>query len=133
MAHFVWTNDLNTGEAFIDNDHQRLVSMINAFHDALAEGRANDVINKVINNLITYTKEHFKREEVEMQRINYPQMTTHRQQHDRFVREVEQLKRTADSGGKINAVQVSKFLNDWLRNHILQVDTQLAAALKANK
>lgn len=133
MAYFSWSNDLSVGNDFIDRDHRKLVDMVNALYNALSEGRANDVMGKVLNNLIVYTKEHFQREEAEMQRIKYAQYISHKQEHDRLIREVEQLRQKFDAGGNLNAVQVGSMLGDWLRNHIQKVDVQLASALKAHK
>ncbi len=61
MAYFSWTKDLAVGHDGIDNDHRKLVDMINALYEALSDGRAKDVMGKVLNNLIIYTKEHFAR------------------------------------------------------------------------
>jgi len=133
MAYFSWSNDLSVGNTFIDNDHRKLVDMVNALYEALSDGRAKDVMGKVLNNLIIYTKEHFKREEVEMERIKYPKYLAHKLEHDKLIREVEQLKKSFDGGAPINAIQVGKMLSDWLKTHIMQVDTQLAAALKDAK
>jgi len=133
MAYFSWSNDLSVGNTFIDNDHRKLVDMVNALYDALADGRAKDVMGKVLNNLIIYTKEHFGREEVEMQRINYPKFLAHKLEHEKLIKEVEQLKQNFSNGANINAVQVGKMLSDWLKNHIMQVDAQLAVAIKDAK
>lgn len=133
MAYFSWSNDLSVGNDFIDRDHRKLVDMVNALYNALSQGKANDVMGKVLNNLIVYTKEHFQREEAEMQRIKYAQFISHKQEHDRLIREVEQLRQKFDAGGSLSAVQVGAMLSDWLRNHIQKVDVQLASALKAHK
>lgn len=130
MAYFSWSNDLSVGNEFIDRDHRKLVDMVNALYNALSQGKANDMMGKVLNNLIVYTKEHFGREEAEMRRISYPQYGTHKAEHDKLIREVEQLRVKFDAGGNLNPVQVGAMLSDWLRNHIQKVDAQLAAALK---
>lgn len=130
MANFTWTDDLATGNSFIDNDHRKLITMVNALYDAMAKGQANDIINKVLNNLIIYTREHFAREEVEMDRIKYAGAIVHKGEHKQLLNQVLDLKTKLDAGGKINAVTVSAFLSDWLRNHILMVDMKLATALK---
>ena len=67
MAQFLWTDDLSTGNSMIDNDHRKLINMANSFFDAMSNGQGNEIQSKVLNNLIAYTKEHFSREEAEMQ------------------------------------------------------------------
>src|SRR5664279_3427298 len=130
MAYFLWTDDLSTGNTLIDSDHHKLISMVNALFESMAKGQANDVISKVLNNLIIYTGEHFGREEAEMHRIQYVGMVTHTAEHTKLIKQVSDLKASLDAGKKINVVSVSSFLSDWLRNHIMTVDKKLAAALR---
>jgi len=131
MTHFVWTNYLNTGNAMIDHDHRQLVGMINALNDAALAGKGQAVIEQVLNNLITYYKVHFEREEDLMRRNNYPKYQEHKSEHDRFIIEIDRLKSDFDKGSMINATYIGKFLGDWLRNHIVKVDTQLARATQS--
>ena len=129
MTHFVWNPALNTGHAFIDSDHRQLVGMINALYNAIDSGKDQDVMAQVLSNLIAYTKVHFKREEAAMLRVGYQKFNEHKFEHDKFVLEVEQLKKTFDNGGTLNAIQIGQMLSNWLRNHIVKVDMQLAAVL----
>jgi len=130
MAHFAWTDDLSTGNALIDGDHHKLISMVNALFDSMARGQANEIISKVLHNLIIYTKEHFGREEAEMKRIRYAASISHKSEHAKLISQVVGLKASLDAGEKLNVMVVSSFLSDWLRHHILTIDKQLAAALK---
>ena len=130
MALFSWNDELNVGNAFIDSDHIKLVKLVNDFHDAMEQGRGNEVIGKVLNNLVIYTKEHFNREEAEMQRIKYPRFLAHKQEHDKLIKEVGELQASFVSGKAMLSIKVSKFLRDWLVTHIQQTDKQLALALK---
>src|ERR1035437_942874 len=130
MALFTWNDDLSFGNSFIDGDHNKLIKLINDFHNAMEQGRGNDVIGKVLNNLVIYTKEHFKREETEMQRIEYPRFLAHKQEHDKLIKEVAELQASFASGKTMLTLKVSKFLRDWLLTHIMQVDKLLADALQ---
>ena len=130
MALFTWNDDLSVGNSFIDGDHNKLIKLINDFHNAMEQGRGNDVIGKVLNNLVIYTKEHFKREETEMQRIKYPRYLAHKLEHDKLIKEVAELQASFASGKTMLTLKVSKFLRDWLLTHIMQVDKLLADALQ---
>ena len=130
MAFFTWSNDIAVGNSLIDGDHQKLIKLINDFHDAMEQGRGNDVIGKVLNNLVIYTKEHFKREEAEMQRIKYPRFLAHKLQHDKLMDEIGQFQVSFASGKSMLTIKISKFLRDWLLTHIMQTDKLLADALR---
>lgn len=130
MALFAWSDDLSVGNQFIDADHKKLIQLINDFHNAMEQGRGNDVIGKVLNNLIIYTKEHFQREQTEMQRIQYPKYLAHKLEHEKLIKDVLELQQSFAKGTSMLSLKVSKFLRDWLVNHILQTDKLLANALR---
>lgn len=130
MAQFSWTDDLYTGNTLIDGDHRKLVGLVNALFEAMEKGQASDIVSKAMNDLIVYTREHFAREETEMQRIEYVAWLAHKSEHAKLIKQVEELMAIVDSGGKMNVPAVSVFLDEWLRNHILTADLKLAAALK---
>ena len=130
MSLFAWTDDLKVGHRGIDDDHQKLVAMVNELHDAMQAGRGNDVVGKVLDKLVVYTGEHFAREEVEMQRIKYPRYLAHKQEHDKLLAEVGALQKSFASGQAMLTLKVSKFLRDWLLTHIKQTDQLLAKALQ---
>ncbi len=130
MALFSWSDELAVGNKFIDDDHKKLVKLVNDFHDAMEQGRGNDVIGKVLHNLVIYTKEHFAREEAEMQRIKYPKHLAHKQEHDKLIKDVAELQAGFMSGKAMLSIKVSKFLRDWLLTHIQQTDKHLAQALR---
>jgi len=129
MALFDWTDDFNVGSKFIDDDHKKLVRLVNDFHEAMEQGRGNDVVGKVLHNLVVYTQAHFTREEAEMQRIKYPKYLAHKLEHDKLIREVTELQSSFASGKAMLTIKVSKFLRDWLMTHIKQTDQLLAKAL----
>jgi len=130
VAYFSLTEDLKVGNSFIDQDHQKLVDLVNQLHTAMAAGHGKDVLGKILAELIRYTREHFKREEEHMQRIAYPGYAAHKQEHDTLIREVVELQNKFNAGNGMLSVQVSTFLRNWLVNHIMKVDKDLATAIK---
>jgi hemerythrin-like metal-binding protein len=130
MARFAWTDDLFTGNALIDGDHRALVGLLDALFLAMDQGKAGEAMAKAMGDLIEYTREHFGREEAEMERIRYVASLAHHSEHAKLLKQIIELKGTLDAGGKINVPAVSSFLREWLREHILTADMKLAAVLK---
>lgn len=130
MEQISLTDDLRTGNALIDGDHLELISLVNALIDAMVKAPANGSMNKAMNDLIVYSKEHFGREEAEMQRIRYVASLAHVSEHTKLIQQIVELKAMLDAGGKINEAAVASFLREWLCNHILTADMKLAKALK---
>lgn len=130
MAYFSLSEELKVGNSFIDSDHQKLISLVNQLHDAMAKGHGKDILGKILNELIHYTREHFKREEDEMRKISYAGLAAHKDEHDKLIQEVVALQAKFISGNGMLSVQVSTFLRNWLTNHIMGTDKKLASALK---
>ena len=133
MAQFSWTDDLYTGSTLIDEDHRKLVELVNAFFQSMQSGQGNGGVRKAMKQLIAYTEEHFAREEAEMQRIQYVAALAHQAEHIKLLKQLVELKAMLDAGGRINIPAVSDFLGAWLRDHILAADMKLAAALKQQR
>jgi len=130
MAYFSLSDDLKVGNSFIDQDHQKLVDLVNQLHAAMAQGHGKEVLGKILAELIRYSREHFKREEEHMQRIGYPGYAAHKQEHDKLIKDVVELQNKFNAGNGMLSVQVSTFLRNWLVNHIMKVDKDLAMAIK---
>ncbi len=130
MEKIAWTEDLRTENALIDGDHRKLISLVNALIDAMTKAEARDGMRKAMDDLIVYTREHFSREEAEMQRVQYVASLAHTCEHAKLIKQLGELNTVLDAGGKINMVAVASFLREWLCNHILTADMKLARALK---
>lgn len=130
MPYFTWSEDLAVGNAFIDSDHRKLIGLINDLHDAMAEGKGKEVLAVTLSNLIKYAAAHFRREEDEMDRIGYCGATEHRQEHEKLVREVLSLQQKFNDGDAMLTVKVSKFLKDWLVDHIMKTDMTFSKAIQ---
>lgn len=133
MTYLTWSNDLAVGNTFIDGDHQKLIDMVNRLHEVMQEGRGKDVLGKVLNNLITYTKEHFRREEDLMQRIGYAGRAAHLHEHEKLLQQVMDLQDKFESGAATLSIQVLHFLRDWLINHIGKSDKALAEVVRTEQ
>jgi hemerythrin-like metal-binding protein len=128
MTYLVWSNDLAVGNTFIDNDHQKLIDMVNRLHALMQEGKGKEVLDKVLGNLITYTREHFRREEDLMRKMQFHGFSAHQQEHEKLLQQVMELQRKFESGAATLSLQVLHFLRDWLINHIGKSDRELAIA-----
>ena len=130
MGFFAWSDELSVGNTFIDNDHRRLISLVNGLYGAMEQGSGKDVQGKVLHGVIEYAQDHFKREETVMQRIGYVELASHKQEHNELIREVRNLQKKFGDGKSMLTIHVSALLRDWLFNHIVQVDKKLTAAMQ---
>ena len=55
MALINWNNSMSVRVAKIDQQHQKLIAMINDLDDAMKQGKGKEVLGKVLSSLISYT------------------------------------------------------------------------------
>ena len=64
MALITWNNMLSTGVTEQDNQHKKLIDLINQLNDAMQAGKGSEVLGKVLAELVNYTVFHFGYEEM---------------------------------------------------------------------
>lgn len=129
MALFEWNEDLATGIETIDNQHKKLISIINELHESMKQGKGKEIINRVLEELLSYTKYHFGTEEELFKKYNYLESSAHIKAHTEFTNKINKY----IDGAKNSiapTVSVFNYLVDWLRNHILLVDKKYVPLFK---
>ena len=58
-----WDSSMDTGIDLIDNDHKKLLDLINQLQNATQYKVDEHITDQIMNDLINYTKHHFEREE----------------------------------------------------------------------
>ncbi|CCH50359.1 bacteriohemerythrin [Pseudodesulfovibrio piezophilus] len=122
-----WTDDLSTNIREIDEQHIRLIDLINALHKAMSEGKGKGVLSSILDDLKDYTVFHFSNEESMFEEHGYPQTENHMKAHKMFVDKVISFEQKILSGKASVTLEVLDFLKDWLVKHIKGVDQQYSA------
>jgi hemerythrin-like metal-binding protein len=122
MPLLSWRDDLGVGVASIDEQHKKLVNMLNALNDAVERGDADSVLAKIFEGLVLYTPKHFGYEEELIANYGYPDTEAHVKEHEALQGQALDLKAKMDAGDFMVGVEVLAFLKDWLTNHILKSD-----------
>ncbi|HQJ76422.1 MAG TPA: bacteriohemerythrin [Bacteroidota bacterium] len=118
MGTITWNDSLSVKVLAIDQQHKKLVDMINELSDAMRSGKGRDVLSKIISGLILYTGTHFKTEEKYFDQFGYPEAEIHKKEHEAFVLKVLEFKKGFEKGDLNLTVEIMDFLSDWLQNHI---------------
>ncbi len=129
MGFITWDNSYSVGVALIDNQHKRLINIINELHDAMGAGKGKDVLGKVLHELIQYVNTHFKTEEEHMVKYHYPDYETHRYEHEKLTDEVKRFYDDFNSGKTVLNIQIMNFLRNWLMDHIVVKDKKFGKFL----
>ena len=129
-----WQSRLSVGHDGVDQDHQSLFKLFNALSDAMRNGQTKAVIASVLDQLLEYTVNHFRREEEVMAAVNYPDLAAHRKEHKAFVSQATQARQAFDaSAANTLAIETLSFVKDWLINHIQKSDQAFAPYLRPRK
>ncbi len=130
MALFSWDNRLKTNIAVCDEQHQKLISIINELHDAMVIRKDKGLIGKTIDELVVYSLYHFKTEENLLEEHGFPHLNSHRAEHLEWTKEVYGLKERYDRGEDIRSFEIISFLKDWVYDHILISDKKYSQFLR---
>ena len=79
-----------------------------------------------MKELVEYVIIHFRDEEAIMESVNYPQVKEHKKKHESFVKEVLATVSAYKNGKQFVPNTFVRFLRDWLFNHILVNDKEMA-------
>lgn len=133
MPLMTWTDKMSVGVEVLDNDHKKLVALVNQLFDGIQAGHGKDAVGQVLDGLISYTVEHFKREEEFFAKTGYPETAEHKKLHEDLTRQVLDVQQKYKSGaGATLSLEVMNFLKNWLINHIQGSDKRYTAHLNAN-
>ena len=118
MAFVNWDDSYSVQVSAIDDQHKKLIELVNQLYDAMRKGQDLIIIGEVIDELIHYTKTHFAYEEAYFEKFGFEKKEEHKAEHKDFVREVEEFKNKFKEGKITLSIEVLQFLSGWLFTHI---------------
>jgi hemerythrin len=130
MPLIEWTAKLSVGIDSIDEQHKKLVNMINALNDAMLTNSSNELLGKIFTGLAAYTQKHFTHEENMFAEYGYTDSKEHKRQHNELIAQVVELKQKfiENPQGTMSA-DLMLFLKRWITNHIMRTDKDYAEFL----
>jgi len=127
-----WTDDLETGFARIDEQHKELLRKVDNLLTACRNGYGKEEVADTIAYLERYIVEHFRDEERVQMENAYPEYNVHKLEHERFLKDFEELKADFEREGASLPliVTTNRVVVAWLMNHIKKTDKALAEFLR---
>lgn len=131
MEKFIsWNDKISVGIQEIDEQHKRLVALINNLYDAMVEGEDRlETANKILTELMQYTIVHFAVEESLFRIFDYPEYEAHCAQHQELREEVIDINTRVQKGERMITPELLFFLRKWITNHIMVEDKAYAPFL----
>lgn len=131
---FPWDNHFNTGLPLVDEQHRKLVEIINTLATRFAFNTAKIDLSTIFDELLAYTRYHFETEEgIWMEAFEVSEsLLAHQKSHAQFVAQLELLI-AAQQGQPLERVaeKTLDVLVQWLAGHILESDRLMAYRVAA--
>jgi len=131
MPLITWSPAYSVNVKEMDSQHQILIEFTNQLHAALLEGKGSAKVETTVDQMIDYTRRHFKEEETLLSQHSYPNYTKQKAQHDAFIQKALDFKKEINSGNRATSMAVCNYLKDWLTTHIANEDKQYGVFLNA--
>lgn len=119
MSVIIWKDSYSVGVALMDEQHKKLVTMINSMHGRHEPGVIFDVVMQMFN----YAAEHFQQEEDLLRKRSFTGLANQIREHKMFLRKATEFA-GKDLSDIVTRTQMVTFLSEWLVHHILHEDMQ---------
>jgi hemerythrin-like metal-binding protein len=129
-----WTKKYETGIDKIDEQHMKLVDLINDLYDKVVLKKDVNAVKEAILDLKLYTIFHFTTEEKMFGKYKYieDEHKDHVAGHKAFTDEIAKYMTDEDSSQFELGYRLVEYLKKWLFGHILVSDMKFATFMKHN-
>lgn len=124
-----WKDDYSVGIDSIDQQHKRLLNLINQLQTAVDYSTGEQFEREALDELVDYTKTHFSYEEGLMKDNDYPDFEAHKLQHEKMFKKVEEVLSEYEQDHDTAMSNAAEFLKDWLIRHINGTDKEYSSYL----
>ena len=130
MEKIIWNDRFNLQIEVIDRQHRRLVDLMNRLIAIQGEKASDDDIADILGAMTNYLGYHFDTEEQLMLDHGYPELESHREEHQAFVTQTAYFIATYREGGASLKSDILLFLKEWLVEHIVKTDAHFGQFMK---
>ena len=124
---FPWNSNFTVGIGFIDEQHKKLVELLNKVIAQFITGNDYQASEAALHDLIEYAHFHFDEEEKLWQKHfgNTAFSSDHAKTHNIFFTKIQSILDTVTDNQSVT-VQLIEYLTNWLAVHILHHDRRMA-------
>jgi hemerythrin len=133
MPLLEWNENLEVGVPSVDEQHKKLLALLNELYDAMQAGKSKAVLGKVLKELSDYTIYHFQYEESLFIQTGYRAAPEHNKEHEVLTKLLQDVRQKySDGATPALSEEVLNFLRRWLFVHITSSDKKFGPHLIAN-
>ncbi|MDR2500393.1 MAG: bacteriohemerythrin [Treponema sp.] len=127
-----WDERYNTGIPLIDEQHKDLLDLTNKLYEACLAGdtAANETFKSAIRSVYDYIKYHFSAEEKLLEKVRYPELASHKKEHEVLVKHVLENVQMYEGGKKFIPNAFVRTMREWILTHIAVNDKHYSEYIK---
>jgi hemerythrin len=122
METINWRNEFSVGVAEMDEQHKKLLGMINRLIEEQHSLTDPKTIAELLTAMTDYAQIHFRAEEYLMAEYGYDQKANQEKMHQAFIDKTISFYSATDIGPNILSTALLDYLGSWLVSHILRED-----------
>lgn len=131
MEKIEWTQALSVGVAEIDEQHQKLFSIIQQLRQAPGEELDKKSLLTVLSELVDYSDYHFRTEDNYMIDNSYPLFMSHRKEHLAFIKKTGEFIAALQKDETALPEDILGYLCNWWEQHIVNSDLKYARYIRS--
>lgn len=127
-----WEDKYSVGVSIIDEEHKKLIDIINNVIAAKQHNNNQNELLKTLNEMVEYANTHFKTEETYMIKFRYPEYQYHKEEHLDYTNKTLAYQSRVVSGDLHVATEILEYLKSWLVEHIQRTDKKYTDCFNKN-
>jgi len=127
-----WTDAYKIGIPSLDDDHRKLVDVTNHFFAQAESGTDKPALSATLDEIVRLLDTHFQREEVLLDRHDYPDRLNHSSTHRQEMLELQRFVESYKDGSLSLDLTVAhaEFLSRLLVKHIVEDDLPFKSTIR---
>jgi hemerythrin len=127
-----WDEAMRTGVDSVDQQHRKLIAMLNELLRLVGGTPQRRDLEALLESLQQYTNYHFGHEEQCMEQHRCPAAMANKEAHVAFVKVLAEFfgRLRSEGPSRSLAIDLEKYLAEWVMQHIIGIDAQLARCVK---
>ena len=127
-----WQEEYNLGFKEIDEQHKKLVKLIDRLNDAICQSKIKEEVGIILRELIEYNQHHFSTEEKYFDKFEYENSAEHKEEHRKFEKDILNFNDNFKNNESEVSFKLIDFLEDWLIGHLEGEDKKYVECFKEN-
>ena len=128
-----WRKSYETGVMAMDEQHQKLISLINQLYKVMRSDEAQASVIEVLGEMNDYADLHFHEEENLLKKNSYEGFDSHVALHQSYRDKMKVLTKESEKGEGAQIQAMYAFLRKWWMEHIIAEDKLYGEHLSSEK